>query len=113
MANVLIFGGGLQALSAAHSLRLSGCRVVMATKGDRVASRSRFIDKHIELEDDSDSEQLLPQLSHIVEEESIDVIIPMEDEQAACLSRCKARLENGWGGEGSQGPGTPGGPALL
>jgi Predicted ATP-grasp enzyme len=97
MANVLIFGGGLQALSAAHSLRLSGCRVVMATKGDRVASRSRFIDKHIELEDDSDSEQLLPQLSHIVEEESIDVIIPMEDEQAACLSRCKARLENGSG----------------
>lgn len=96
-ANVLIFGGGLQALSAAHSLQLSGCRVVMATKGDRVASQSRFIDKYIELEDDSDSEQLFPLLSRIVAEESIDVIIPMEDEQAACLSRCKARLENGSG----------------
>lgn len=92
-ANVLIFGGGLQALSAARSLKSSGCRVVLATCGDRVASKARFADRHIELENDSDPETVFPLLSRIVAEESIDVVIPMEDEQAACLSRCKARLE--------------------
>lgn len=90
--NVLLFGGGLQMISSARSLKEVGYRVVAATKHDKIASKSRYINKHINIENDSEPELVINNLISIVKEEQIDVIIPMEDAQAACLSKCKKEL---------------------
>lgn len=97
MYRILLFGGGLQMISVARSLKVVGHYVVAATKHDKVASKSRYIDKHIDLNNDSDSNVVLPVLTDLVIKEKIDVVIPMEDDQATCLSKCKARIEKSTG----------------
>lgn len=92
MYKVLLFGGGLQMISSARSMKEVGYHVVAATKHDKIASKSRYIDKHINIENDSEPELVVKCLISIVEKEQIDVIIPMEDAQATCLSRCKKEL---------------------
>ena len=92
MYKILLFGGGLQMISSARSLKEAGYYVVAATKHDKIASKSRYLDKHINIENDSDPDLVIKSLISIVENEQIDVIIPMEDAQATCLSKCKKRL---------------------
>lgn len=93
MYRVLLFGGGLQMISVARSLKEVGHYVIASTKHDKVASRSRYIDKHLDLDNDSDSNIVLPILTDLVLNEKIDVVLPMEDNQATCLSKCKDQLE--------------------
>ena len=93
MKNILLFGGGLQMISVARSLKDVGYHVVAATKHDKVASKSRYVDKHLDLDNDSDPKVVMPVLKDLVLNEKIDVIIPMEDDQATCLSQCKGKLE--------------------
>ena len=93
MYRILLFGGGLQMISVARSLKEVGHHVVAATKHDKVASKSRYIDKHLDLDNDSDTKVVMPVLKDLVLNEKINVIIPMEDDQATCLSQCKGKLE--------------------
>lgn len=92
MANVLVFGGGLQAISVCRSLK-EHHNVVLAAKHDKIARRSNFIDEYINLKNDSDPEIVIDELLSIVSSKSIDIVIPMEDAQASSLSQCKQKLE--------------------
>lgn len=92
MSRVLLLGGGLQMISSARSLKEVGHHVVAATKHDKIASRSRYIDKHIDIDNDSEPNIVIEELIAIVGNEQIDVVIPMEDAQATCLSQCKKEL---------------------
>ena len=93
MANVLLFGGFVQVLSAAASLKRFGHRIVIAARHDKVARRSRFKDLYIDMDNDSDPTIVEEELVYIIRQQSIDVVIPMEDVQASCLSQIKQSLE--------------------
>ena len=93
MANILIFGGGLQSLSVARSLKEVGHDVVIAAKHDKIARRSNFIDDYIDIDEDRDAATVLGTLKAIAKERGIDLIFPMEDAQAESLSQCKVALE--------------------
>ena len=93
MVRILIFGGGLQAISVARSLKEVGSYIVLVTKHDKVARSSRYIDKYIDIEDDRDLDTVLNTLKSIVKEYKIDVVFPMEDAQAESLSQCKDAIE--------------------
>ena len=49
MANIVVFGGGLQAISVCRSLK-EHHNVVLAAKHDKIARRSNYIDEYIELD---------------------------------------------------------------
>ncbi len=93
MANVLIFGGGLQAISVCRSLKEKRHKVIMAAKHDKIAARSNFIDEYVDIENDTDPEKVVEELLPIIESKSIDVVFPMEDAQASSLSQCKQTIE--------------------
>ncbi len=92
MARVLAFGGGLQFLSVAHSLKEVGHYVVLLCFNDRVASKSVSLDVCYN-EPACDEKGTYELLSHVIRSEKIDVVIPMEDEQTIFLSRYKRQLE--------------------
>lgn len=93
MANVLVFGGGLQAISVCRSLKEEKHNVTVAAMHDKIAARSNFIDEYIDIEDDTDPEKVIKELLPIVESKSIDIVFPMEDAQASSLSQCKKEIE--------------------
>lgn len=92
MARVLAFGGGLQLLSVARSLKKAGHYVVLLCFNDRVASKSAFLDVCYN-EPACDENGTYGLLSRVIRSEKIDVVIPMEDEQTIFLSRYKLQLE--------------------
>lgn len=94
MYSILLFGGGLQMISVARSLKEVGYEVIAATKHDKIASRSRFLDSHINIDNDTTCDIVLPLLVNIIKDHDIDVVIPMEDAQATCLSQIKKDLES-------------------
>ena len=87
MANILLFGGGLQMLSVARSLKEENHKVIATTKNDCIAMKSRFIDLHVNMENDTEAERVAAHLIGLIRELKIDVVIPMEDAQATSL--CK------------------------
>lgn len=93
MAKILLFGGGLQVISVARSLKEVGHFVWLLSKNDKIAKKSRYIDGCTDCEDDVNPEHVLATLIGIVLKKKIDVVIPMEDAQAASLSQCKSALE--------------------
>lgn len=93
MANILLFGGGLQMLSVARSLKEENHKVIATTKNDCIAMKSRFIDLHVNMENDTEAERVAAHLIGLIRELKIDVVIPMEDAQATSLSRCKNIIE--------------------
>ena len=80
-------------LSAAASLKEGGHHVFVAAKDDGVARRSRFIDQYFNWIAPLDAQNVEKGLLDIIQQWKIDVIIPMEDEYATCLSLVKPVLE--------------------
>ena len=93
MANVLVFGGGLQAVSACRSLKESGHRVIVAAKHDKIIAHSNCIDDYLNIESDTDPDLVKRELLQIVSDYKMDLILPMEDAQAISLSQCKNEIE--------------------
>jgi len=94
MSNILLFGGFVQVLSAAASLKKRGHHAFVAAKDDDVARKSRFIDQYLNWTDILNAQNAEKEILGIIEKWRIDVVIPMEDEYAACLSQVKPAIEN-------------------
>lgn len=92
MSRILLFGGFVQALSAAVSLKQCGHSVLVAAEKDAVAQKAKYIEKYIEF-DKSSAESIGQRLIELCLQESIDVVVPMEDGYAAFLSRYKKQIE--------------------
>lgn len=88
--NVLILGGGLQALSTAYSLWREGIPVVCLAPQEEEISKSRFIRHFYPTVKDN----LLKQLIAIIESEQVNLIIPMSDHMAELVSKHKAELKS-------------------
>lgn len=93
MKKILLFGGGLQSLTFARSLKESCYYICVAAKHDKIVAHSNFIDEYIDIEEDKDPSKVIEIISQITQTRSISVVIPMEDSQAESLSRCKKELE--------------------
>lgn len=92
MARILLFGGFVQSLTAAASLKAVGHEVVIAAQDDPVAKRCRSKGKYIEIKIDAPEETVLKQLIHVLLSERIDVVIPLEDAYAVTLSKYKQQI---------------------
>lgn len=86
---VLILGGGLQALSVAYSLwKMNNAPVCIAPSDDEIR-HSRFVKHFYPKQDD-----VFNQILSVINEQQIKLIIPMSDGFAELLSRHKQTLEN-------------------
>ena len=92
MSRILLFGGFVQVLSAAASLKRCGHTVLVAAEKDAVAKKAKYIEKYIEF-DKSTVDSVGQRLIELCVKESINVIIPMEDDYAALLSQFKDQIE--------------------
>ncbi len=97
MAKILLFGGFVQSLTAATSLKAVGHEVVIAAQNDPVAKRCRSKNKYFEIKIDAPEETVLNQLMHIVQSEKTDVVIPLEDAYAVILSKYKKQITDSTG----------------
>ena len=89
MSNVILYGSGLQVLSIARSLRECQHNVyVVCDKTDRISKHCRYIKRCIFTNIDE-----IEALIAIINEEAIDVIIPMEDRWAYSLASHKEKIE--------------------
>lgn len=88
--NVLILGGGLQALSTAHSLWKKGISACCIAEDHEEIKHSRFIHAFYPFK----AKDFLPYLLDIVSKEKIGLIIPMSDYMADFLSRHKQQIES-------------------
>lgn len=91
MIKVLLYGGGLQGLSTACSLKEVGCYVTAIAELDTVL-KSKFVDKKYKHSiDDRDF------LLKVLADDKQDVVIPMGDASAEYLSKNKQTIENNFG----------------
>lgn len=97
MARILLFGGFVQSLTAAASLKAVEHEVVIAAQNDPVAKRCRCKEKYIEINIDAPEETVLKELIHVVLSETIQVIIPLEDVYAVVLSKYKQQITSSTG----------------
>lgn len=89
MANVLLLGAGTQCLAIIPSLHRHGHRIVILTEmHSNYGDKSRYIDKVVRSEMDSDS-KMLDAVLRTSSQEHIDIIIPMGDADAEFLSKNK------------------------
>lgn len=94
MANILLFGGFVQSLSCARSLKEVGHVVRIVACHDKIASHSNYIDSYTEIESLSNIGNVESFLEDFISKYKIDVLIPMEDSHATILSQLKSMLEN-------------------
>ena len=88
--NILILGGGLQALSTAYSLWRHGLPVICIAPQEEEISTSRFIRHFYPIQKDTLYEQIIS----IVRSEQVNLIIPMSDYMAEFVSRHKSEIES-------------------
>ena len=87
---IVLFGGGLQVLSTARSLKESGYCVDVIGTNNEVSRKSRFVHKCTQV----DIETLdINTFNLIIKENDYEVIIPMEDDYATWLSKNKDIVE--------------------
>lgn len=91
--NVLILGGGLQALSTANSLRKGDFHVYCLAPATEEIRYSRFVKTFYPLEPSNTLQQLLS----IIHKEQIAVVIPMSDKMAELLAKHKTEIEQATG----------------
>ena len=94
MSKILLFGGFVQVLTASASLRQQGHKVFVAAEKDAVAKKARHIEKYIEFAKSGSIDEVCQRLIALCQSEDIGVIIPMEDDYAAILSKIKNRIES-------------------
>lgn len=92
MANILIFGGGLQSLSIAQGLNSENNNIINLAERHAVGKLSNYISKFIPIDriEDLDVDKIID-LTTI---NKIAVIIPTEDEYAEWLSKNKTIIES-------------------
>ena len=92
--DILIIGGGLQALSVAHSLKKRGYVVIaLLYKGD-ISTKSKYINKFYATDTiPIDEKGYLSAIYWVLEQHLVSVIIPLSDTTAALLSLHKKELE--------------------
>ena len=90
---ILILGAGTQALAIVRQLSESGYRIVIlvAEKGN-YADVSRYIDKRLLCDLPVDSEDFLMYVEQVIEQQKVEVILPMGDIYVEFLSKNKDRL---------------------
>lgn len=93
MANILLFGGFVQSLSCARSLKEVGHNVHVIACNDQIASHSNYIDSYTEIKSLSNIKYVESFLENFIVKNKIDVAIPMEDLHATILSQLKQALE--------------------
>lgn len=93
MSKILLFGGFVQVLTASASLRQQGHEVFVAAEKDAVAKKAKNIEKYIEFAKSGSIDEVCQRLIALCQLDDIDVIIPMEDDYAAILSKTKKRIE--------------------
>ena len=93
MANILLFGGFVQSLSCARSLKEVGHNVHVIVYNDQIASHSNYIDSYTEIKSLSNIKYVESFLDNFIVKNKIDVAIPMEDMHATLLSQLKQALE--------------------
>ena len=87
---IVLFGGGLQVLSTARSLKEWGYAVDVIGTHNEISRRCRNVEKCIQI----DIEKLEPeQFISYINEGKYGVIIPMEDDYATWLSKHKEEVE--------------------
>lgn len=91
MANVVLFGGGLQTLSLARGLKQHNNEIVSIGDSHSVGKFSRYVDKFVVFDITKDT---LEALIEYIKKWSIEVIIPTEDEYAKWLSDNKNIIES-------------------
>lgn len=88
--NIVLFGGGLQVLSTARSLKEKGYKVDVIGTHNEISRKCRFVNKCTQIDIVTlDTETLV----QIINEKSYAVIIPMEDDYATWLSKNKDIVE--------------------
>ena len=97
MVRILLFGGFVQSLTAAASLKAVGYEVVIAAQNDPVAKRCRSKEKYIEIDIEAPEEDVLKALIHNLLAEKINVVIPLEDANAKILSKYKKQITDSTG----------------
>lgn len=91
MANILLFGGGLQSLSIARGLKENNHTIINISGSSSVGKYSNFIDyfHSTELSNATNTE-----IIEFINSHKINIIIPTEDEYAEWLSHNKVEIEN-------------------
>lgn len=90
MSKVLIFGGGLQVISIARSLKEYGHKVDVLGEHNEVSCKSHFVDKCF----DCDLSTLSASwMKSFIDDNHYEVVIPMEDPFSDWLSRNKKEIE--------------------
>ena len=92
MANVLLLGGGTQALAIVKGLCEAGHKLLIYFQDTNYADKSRYVSKCFFCKDSVMSEGYLAGLEEIIASEGVDVLIPMGDATAEFLSRNKELL---------------------
>ena len=88
--NILLFGGGLQILTTARSLKERGYKVHVAGKHNEVSCRCRYVEKCTFLDIDNLE---VDTFTDIISIGNFKVVIPTEDEYATWLSKNKKAIE--------------------
>lgn len=91
MSKILIFGGGLQVISLARSLKECGHKADVLGEHNEVSRKSHFVDQCI----DCDLSTLTTDwMNHFIMDNHYEVVIPMEDPFSDWLSRNKKEIES-------------------
>lgn len=94
MPKIILFGGGLNLISSARSLKESGHYVVGVACNDKVAAKSNYVNDFVNINTYGDDTYITSILKELTLKYQIDVIIPMEDEPATILSHIRKSLES-------------------
>lgn len=88
MANVLLLGTGTQGLAMVRALSKAGHKVeLLCSEAHNYADDSRYVGKKIRTSFKDNSKEYLQQVIEVLNEDSIDVLIPTGDSSAAFVSR--------------------------
>ena len=89
--NIVLFGGGLQVLSTARSLKENGYSVDVIGTHNEISRKCNFVNKCIQIDiDNLDIKTIVT----VIEDGKYSVIIPMEDDYATWLSKNKKDIES-------------------
>lgn len=88
--NIVLFGGGLQVLSTARSLKERGHEVDVIGTHNEISKKCRYVNKCTQVDIETlATETFIP----VIKENDYAVIIPMEDDYATWLSKHKDIVE--------------------
>lgn len=89
---IALFGGGLQVLSTARSLKATGYSVDIIGMHNEISKRCRYVEKCIQIDINNLD---VPAFIAYINDGDYKVIIPMEDDYSTWLSKHKEEIERG------------------